>query len=474
MAHRPNGPKPPSIDHIVKQLRKARIFQLMPSRDVRAIVQYIFDHSDPMDPAIRDVEAGSALFRGDDDADRMFCVLEGTFEERSAKGGTLLWELGPGDIVGEVALFAENPHAKEGHVQPKRESTALCTAGAAGRSCGQVLVIRQRDAEDVMKQNPSFAIAILRGLATDALRLLQDQRQTDLVNESYFKDKSARLVPGPYLAEKAELYAVVARTSSKDYCGFLPRGLHPLPGLNGVFLLVMARFPSVRQPQLPAAPRFEYNETTLFVPAIATTLRPPFAQLALYAPALYPDNFMATLLGREIYGFPKRPARTTFDEESGQATMTLDGRLAARMRYQVAPLGAFWDAVGCLSAPSRFVFDLLAGGSEGPALAGFWNRWAWAMPNVPVVNLKQIPGPGQTVYRVDYDVNELTSSPFDIRRIHSIDGLTGLEMWMGDAIPFGRSELFIDAGYRVVCDFELRLGRRLQRYPRGFETLRPV
>jgi hypothetical protein len=454
-------------DAIVAMLREARIFRHMPEDEVARVVEHVLDRATELDPAVLVVPVGGEVFRGGEPADSMAVILQGEFEERSAAGDTLLWERTAGDVVGEEALFAEDPELGPGNVAV-RVSSLRCVRAEQGR--GRVLLIRQRVAEELVETVPSFAVGVLRGTATDAYRLFQGQRELDLAMKAYFRDQSARLEPGPYCAEGVDMTVVFARTRSQTYCNFLPRGMWPIPGFDGVFMIVFAKFRSICQPEIAAAPSFAYDETTLFIPALAATSRPPFVAPVFYTPALYPDNVMATLLGREIYGFPKRPARTVIDQHNGRATLHVDGEKAVQLRFRRAPLAAFWDAVDELPLVPSFLVSFLRG-LDVDALVRTFLRLPPFLREVPVASLKQIPGAGQTSRRIDYDVNQLEMSPFLMKGIGEVEAVSDLSLSMRGNVPMTSSDLFMKAGLFLRCDFDLQLGRRLRRYGRHRDPL---
>lgn len=459
------------VDVVVQSLQRGRLFRWMGEDAVRDLVQQIATAARAGGdgaPAVIRVLPGTDVFRGGDEADRMYVLLAGSFEERSARGETLLWCPQIGDVVGEEALFARHPE-NNGLKQAEWVSTLRCVSEDGDRTEGVLLSIGQQLAEDLIRRHPELAIGLMRGLATDSYRLFEEQRRDDEVMRTWFRDRSARLQVGPYCADASEMIVAVARTPHGSYGPFLPRGLLPVPGFDGVFLAVVARFGSIFQPDEPRVRPFSYNETTLFVPALLPTLTPPFLRFVLYTPALYPDNVLATLLGREIYGFPKRPGRTTVDAEAGDARLSLDGVESLRMRYEDCPLEDLWDAAGRLGAVARAGLSLVLGRADGASLTTFANQWAWLLPRIPVAALKQIPGAGQAAGRVDYDVNQLALCPFRLRAVRTVTGVRIKELRIGAALPFGGSKLLWPVGYRVVIDLDLEVGRTLRRYPRGYE-----
>src|SRR5262249_7916547 len=124
--------------------------------------------------------------------------------------------------------------------------------------------------------------------------------------DDFFDPPNARLVPGPYRFSPMRLVLHVVETERAALAALLPRGLHLLPGLGGRYLVVFGDFHRcVTQHARGDGRVFSYRETTPFIPCAG------FGRVGAFIPELYPDSYMAILLGREIYGFPKRLGRTT-------------------------------------------------------------------------------------------------------------------------------------------------------------------
>jgi hypothetical protein len=108
--------------------------------------------------------------------------------------------------------------------------------------------------------------------------------------------------------------------------------VHPLPGATGRYALALTRFEDAGSEDPRDARRFVYHELTPFLPAWSG-LRGPCA----FVPELYPDAWMAVILGREIHGFPKRTARIGWREHGGE--LIVDRKLALRVRWRARTPG---------------------------------------------------------------------------------------------------------------------------------------
>jgi len=100
----------------------------------------------------RTYNVGDIIFRQGDDANgEAYLVHEGTVEVRRSEDGEerVLRTLGHGDLLGEVALFRSAPHS----------ATAVAVKAAT------LVVIPEHKLEDMVRTNPTLALAIIRQLA---------------------------------------------------------------------------------------------------------------------------------------------------------------------------------------------------------------------------------------------------------------------------------------------------------------------
>jgi hypothetical protein len=134
-------------------------------------------------------------------------------------------------------------------------------------------------------------------------------------------------VPGPWWFRRARAVAMVVQGDPDRIAACMPRGVRPLPGTGGRYVLVLAQFDEVGSEDARDPRRFSYREVTPFLPAW-TGLRGPCA----FVPELYPDAWMAVILGREIHGFPKRTARIGYRDDGGE--LLVDRKLALRVRWR--------------------------------------------------------------------------------------------------------------------------------------------
>ena len=134
-------------------------------------------------------------------------------------------------------------------------------------------------------------------------------------------------VPGPWWFRRARAIVMVVEGDIDRIKRCMPRGVHSVRMIEGRYLLVLAQFDECGSQDASDTRRFSYREVTPFIPAWVGLL----GGLCAFVPELYPDAWMATILGREIHGFPKRTARIGLRGDGGE--MLLDRRLALRVRW---------------------------------------------------------------------------------------------------------------------------------------------
>jgi CRP/FNR family transcriptional regulator len=102
--------------------------------------------------AIRNFAPGDVIFsKGDPPRGEAYMVQEGSVEVRRPIEGEerVLRTLGPGELLGEVALFRDAPHS----------ATALALDRVS------VLVIPRDRLEEMVRAHPDLALALIRQLA---------------------------------------------------------------------------------------------------------------------------------------------------------------------------------------------------------------------------------------------------------------------------------------------------------------------
>ena len=168
--------------------------------------------------------------------------------------------------------------------------------------------------------------AVVHALAEESAELDAQRFASVVAADDFFRQPNAELVPGPYRFGPFVAHLVVVRASPAQLAALLPPGVHPLPGFEGRYVVALNAIEDARVDHGERGPRYRYHEVTPFLPCVTSRGRP-----GLFVPELYPDAYMAILLGREIYGFPKRLARTVRRDDG--VDVIVDQRRLVRARW---------------------------------------------------------------------------------------------------------------------------------------------
>ncbi len=383
---------------------------------------------------IHEVKAGRRITDQRMDAAYVFILLDG--EVAVTRDGKLVTLVQAPEILGLVAVIDGQPR----------------TASLEAFSDVRVASMPHQLLEGLLDQSKRASRNLIRFLSH---QLRVQYEQSDLIQrhfEDFFRSPKAELVPGPYVADPFDMYVFVMQDDPRRLEQLLPRGVRPMPGTEGRYLLTFNFFGRTysRHPE-GAGMAFSYNETAAFLPCLAPRMRP-----GMFIPELYPDNFLAITLGRELYGFPKRFARTTLDAERGKIDLVLARRMTLR---------ATWGKAESL-APEQFLIKMIR---------LFWPRWvpeyarrvatsALGMverhvpedrrPAMPVFVHKQIPdsAEGMTEGKA---IDELVEIPF---QVSDLGGFTRLER---PRVRFLDADYFL--GGRCLGGFRLRMGLQFGR-----------
>jgi CRP/FNR family transcriptional regulator, cyclic AMP receptor protein len=103
-----------------------------------------------------DVESGFELFREGDAGDVMYFVLDGRVEVR--RGGNVIETIGPGGIIGELALIDTTPRS------------ATATAAVPSR----LVRVGKQEFGFLVQEHPTFALQVMAVMA-ERLRRANDR-----------------------------------------------------------------------------------------------------------------------------------------------------------------------------------------------------------------------------------------------------------------------------------------------------------
>lgn len=300
---------------------------------------------------------------------------------------------------------------------------------------------------------------VIESLCREIDRLHQQRdRWVRSQDDTYDPSVGGLLIPGPYRFGPFEARFVLMQDDPHRLRRLLPPGLHPLPGSGGRYLLVLADFENVSSlhPRSDGR-RHGYRETTPFIPCVTSR-----GSVGMFVPELYPDAYMPILLGREIYGFPKRLGRTFAG--LGRWDVILDEQRALEVRWGKEV------GIGVVDFAEQLLRGLVpALGSVGPDRLGGVLRWL-SERGVPrrfrksrLFVRKRLLDHSRTHPR-RYLVDELVEIPFEmmpIRRTRTIQ----------DASVTCR-KLFVMGGqarqmFAAVGGFEFGAAKTLRRYRDG-------
>lgn len=374
---------------------------------------------------IRHLPAGEVLFYEGDSPDTLYLLKAGRCQ--TARG-----EIHPEMLIDPVATLGGLPH-----------SVKVTAAESSELYCWPM---------ERLQQSAAFNAAARRYLA----RQLQQTsaRLSQLTAPIHYIPNSAALFPGPFLFEDATMLFAFCEANPDSVQNCLPEGLTVLqrPGKKQApVLLALADFPSAYPQHLPTA-RFAYTETTYFIPVRHGTT------FGFYVPNIYSSAYEPILLGREIYGFPKRLGETVFGVN--EVSLTVDGEKYLHLKWQ----GAESESESRLV---RALIDWL--GLEGRLAsaafkAGEILRRASRLPayrRVNVFNHRRFLAADSAHHNPTYAINELTQAAFGVLKWYQINRLNvpSLQI-LGGAFP----NLTLREGYRTKLDMRLSTARVVRNY----------
>lgn len=301
---------------------------------------------------------------------------------------------------------------------------------------------------------PPFAAAARRYLSG---ALLQTRERLSVLEAPiHYAGDSADLLPGPFAFDDVTLIMAFCDAGRDTLDQPLPDGITrfrgPGGGRGGV-LLALADFPQAYPDHAPEA-RFSYTETTCFIPVRRGW------RLGLYPAYIYPSAWEPILLGREIYGFPKRPGNTVFSEKS--VALNVDGMPYASLTWgsetnasEPRLLRAFSDWLGIEGRITETAFRV------GDFLLEAMRSRLYR--RISVYNHKRIPGAASTLARPVYDVDMLTQAIFSVMYWERITRLQDTALTLPDG-PLRDAGLRLREAFYTRLDMRLSTGRVIRNY----------
>lgn len=297
----------------------------------------------------------------------------------------------------------------------------------------------------------AFAGAARRHLA---LRLLETRARLEELEAPVHYAGSAGILPGPFLFDRVTMLMAFCDADRDAVERLLPPGLRLLcrPGrARGSVFLALARFP-LAYPEARPDQRFSYDETTCFLPVRCGR------GFGLYVPYIYASAWEPILLGREIYGFPKRLGKTRIGDR--EAALHVDGGLYYRLRWRGAESSGEAQLVGALGSWIGFERRVTAAAFRAGEMLSSALRLP-ALRRVDVYNHKRILAPGATREQLTYDVDGLTRCVFGVLRWQRIERLTNPGLEAGSASPLIHANLVLREAFLAQLDMRLSIGRQV-------------
>ncbi len=388
----------------------------------------------------RELEPGETLVCEGDPGKQVFFLSEGEIAVKSQ--GHLMGLLEAPRTIGLVALLDD-----EGRT---------ATLEAFGRC--ELFSMDEPAFEHLFRHSARFARNVARYLVKELREGYEREKLFHDHLEDFFLSPNARIVPGPYRADPFEMLIFLMKWDSARLRALLPPGLSPIPGLSDMYLLTFSFFPSLTTTN-PAGQNksFRYNETVPFIPVLGPCLSP-----GAYCAELYPDNVLAILLGRELYGFPKRHGVT--QRSGNRVDFAMADRMVARASFadrRAATPAEFASSFASEALGEAYFPEVLKRISGAAYEFLFRPDSPLPLPFVRLFLHKQIPDVTSTEVNV-YQVDELVQLPFKILSIGGYQLLRKPEVRFFDPNFFLAGEAI--AAFSLTMSFEFGAGEHLIDY----------
>ena len=276
------------------------------------------------------------------------------------------------------------------------------------------------------------------------------------------------VIPGPFHFENLTMYVFICRSPELESIRALaPPGLkwrNPLFPRGSVLVLIID-YPKAWARDLPSD-IYSYREACIFIPCLHLKTGP-----AYYCPFIYLDGVRPLAAGREIYGFPKKPAKLAIRKlkKGGRATVSVDKNTIIQASWGIGRESSLPEVVkGILDV--TLGFGLVKEALERSSLiVGKYLPKVVPFMRIPVINWRRIPAVHSTVYRPAWSVNELTVASF---RVDRILGMRLLDV-KSDAIKFKGTPadplnifgpLETLTAFRAELNFTLPPGKVIRQY----------
>lgn len=151
-----------------------------------------------------------------------------------------------------------------------------------------------------------FTVAVLDAVRHTLRRRRSAERVARATFDEHCGEPNARLLAGPYRAVPFDATVLLAHGCTPPA---LPDGLLPLPGADDRVILAALPYEALYSLQTGPVRTVRFTEVAPLVPCLD-----PDGRAALFCPELFCDGAMGVLLGRELFGLPRRAARVRVDD----------------------------------------------------------------------------------------------------------------------------------------------------------------
>lgn len=412
------------VDYDVEFLQKAPVFHRLSSDDLVTILDIATQKKLP---------AGETLFIEGEIADKLYVHLSGGCI--LSQNAVPIAEAKRGQVLDLIPVLGGLPH--EIRAITRTECLFLCWNVA-----------------DLL-QLATFTTALRRFLAENLRRT--SQRLTELETPINYADlPRAGLSNGPFVFDNTTLVMAFCDADLDFVRPLLPEGVslfRPVWRKRDGVMLAMAHFRDAHPDHRPGA-IFSYTETTCFLPVRVGR------KFGLYPQFIYPSTWEPILLGREIYGFPKRLGHTVFDGTT--MTLAVDGIDHFSINYGASEatteprlIRAMSDWLGIEGRVTEAAFRL------GDTLLDVMRTPLYR--RISAYNHKQVLSAKSTVSTPHYDIDQLTQAIFSVMKWHRIEKLTEPHLSVSGG-PLAQANVTLREAYYTQLDMRLSTGRIVRDY----------
>ena len=131
------------IAETISQLKKFALFNGLPDNSLQLLAEKISSHT---------LKKDETLFHKGDDGDALFMIHEGSLNivtEDTQGGKLILNQCGPGETIGEMSLFDEEPRS----------------ASVVAKMDAHILELKRNDFFDILGDNPETALLLIRSIS---------------------------------------------------------------------------------------------------------------------------------------------------------------------------------------------------------------------------------------------------------------------------------------------------------------------